>query len=310
VRTAIAALVLGLLAGCGTLQSERLAAGGERLPTRAEVEGVPFYAQTRHHCGPAALATALGWTGMDVAPEDLANTVFTPGRAGSLPTDVLATARRHGRLAVPVSDMAGLVRELAAGHPVVVLQNLGLDWYPQWHYAVAVAFDLDRGEIALRSGTERRRVISLSTFERTWARSDHWGVVVLPPDRLPVSADRTSVLQAAAGLERAGDHDAARTAYGAILERWPGSLAARIGLANARYASGDPAGAERALRAAVLLHPEAGAAWNNLAHVLAERGRRQQAIAAARRATRIDDAHRTAARRTLEALLQIEHAPS
>lgn len=309
-RAGIAALVLGLLAGCGTLQTERLAVDADGLPRHAAVEGVPFHAQERNHCGPAALATALGWSGVEVAPGDLTEAVFTPERGGTLSSDIVAGTRRHGRLAVPVRSIAGLLRELAAGQPVLVLQNLGLAWYPQWHYAVAVAFDLEQGEIALRSGTERRRVISLATFERTWARSGYWGLVILPPDRLPASADRTAVLRAAAGLERAGADDVAATAYTAVLERWPDSLAARIGLANARYAGGDAAGAEHALRAAVLLHPDAGAAWNNLAHVLAERGLRDDAIAAARRAVRIDGAHRATARRTLEALLQTHRAPS
>jgi len=61
---------------------------------------------------------------------------------------------------------------------------------------------------------------------------------------------------------------------------------------------------------ALFRRPIPGEPFREQREALAERGRRQQAIAAARRATRIDDAHRTAARRTLEALLQIEHAPS
>jgi tetratricopeptide (TPR) repeat protein len=108
--------------------------------------------------------------------------------------------------------------------------------------------------------------------------------VVLPPDSLPASADATSVLQAAAGLEQAGRYEAAVATYAAALGRWPDSLAALIGLGNARYAAGQLAAAEAAFRTAVSFHPKEAAAWNNLAHVLAEKGDLAEALAAARRA--------------------------
>ena len=88
---------------------------------------------------------------------------------------------------MPVDNLADLLAELDAGHPVLVFQNLALDWSPQWHFAVAVGYDLDSGDLILRSGTERRRVTRLSTFEFTWRRGDYWALVVLPPDRLPAA---------------------------------------------------------------------------------------------------------------------------
>lgn len=44
------------------------------------------------------------------------------------------------------------VEGLAAGHPVVVLQNLRLGRAARWHHAVAVGYDLRRHEVVLRSG--------------------------------------------------------------------------------------------------------------------------------------------------------------
>ncbi|MEE8279865.1 MAG: tetratricopeptide repeat protein [Alphaproteobacteria bacterium] len=51
-----------------------------------------------------------------------------------------------------------------------------------------------------------------------------------------------------------------------------------------RYALGDFTGAVRAFREATRIHPRAAPAFNNLAHVLAEAGRRKEAEAAARSA--------------------------
>ena len=96
-------------------------------------------------------------------------------------------------------DLPSLLGELAAGHPVMVLQNLGLDWYPQWHFAVAVGYDLSTNELALRSGEERRQLVSLDTFNRTWTRADHWALVVLPPDQLPATGAEAEMLSARAG---------------------------------------------------------------------------------------------------------------
>lgn len=287
----LAALALALaLAGCAAPRGGGLALG-EGLPGRVELTEVPFHPGDDGHCGPAAVATVLHWTGVAIEPVAAAEIVFTPARGGTLQHDLVSAVRRQGRLAVAIESPRELLAELAAGHPVLVLQNLGLAWHPVWHYAVAVGYDLEAGDIVLRSGQEARRRVALATFDRTWARAGRWGLVVLPPGRLPATAFEPAVAAAAAGLERAGRPAEAALAYETILERWPGSLAARVGLANARYALGDVAGAEHALRAAVLLHPEAAPAWNNLAHVLAGRGERSQALAAAARAAALAPDH-------------------
>jgi tetratricopeptide (TPR) repeat protein len=284
---ATGALLLWALVGCATPQTDALLQAPPALPPRAEVAGVPFFPQEQYYCGPAALAMALSWSGLPVTQEEAAAQVYTPGREGTLRSDMVAAARRNDRLAVPVTRLRDLTAELAAGHPVVVFQNLGLGWFPVWHYAVAIGYDLDAGELILHSGLDERRATPLSTFERTWARGDHWGLVVLPPEELPAAADEIEVLRAAAGLEQAGRVGAAAAAYRALAARWPESLEAWIGLGNAAYAAGDLEEAEAAFRTATERHPDAAAAWNNLAHVLGATGRRAEALAAAQQAVRL-----------------------
>jgi hypothetical protein len=292
-------LLLWVLAGCATPQTDRLLETPTALPPRAEVGGVPFFPQEKYYCGPAALAMVLSWSGLPVTQEEIAAQVYTPGREGTLQSDMVAGARRHGRLAVPVTELSDLTAELAAGHPVVVFQNLGFGWLPVWHYAVAIGYDLSLGDLVLHSGLDARRAMSLATFERTWARGDHWALVVLPPEELPAAADEAAVLHAASGLEQAGRPREAAIAYTTIAERWPDSLEAWIGLGNAAYAAGDLEAAENAFRTATERHPAAGAAWNNLAHVLGEKGRRPEAIAAAERAVRLGGPNATTYRATL-----------
>lgn len=297
---AIGVLAVGLLTGCASLESPRLQEDPGDLPPEAAVAGVPFYAQQDNYCGPASLAMVLSWAGEPVAQEEVAPQVFTPDREGAFAADVLAAARRRGYLAVPVTGLRELLAEVAGDRPVLVLQNLGLDWIPRWHFAVVVGYDLPAGELRLHSGRDAERTVALSTFERTWARAGRWGLVVLPPGRLPASADATAVLEAAVGLERAGQMAAAEQAYAAAAERWPQRLGAWIGLANARHGQGDARGAASALREGLEHHPGSAEAWNNLAVVLDELGEREAAVRAARRAVERAGGEAGPYRRTLE----------
>jgi tetratricopeptide (TPR) repeat protein len=294
-----------LIGGCASTQvGGLLEQRPEGLPAAAEIAGAPFFAQEDYQCGPAALATLLVNAGREATPEALVPQVYLPARKGALQAEMLATARRHRLVAYPLAPkLEDLLREIAAGNPVVVLQNLALDWAPQWHYAVAIGYDLDAREIILRSGVTRRLVMPLYTFERTWARSGHWALLALPPERLPASANESTYLAAAAALERVAPA-AARSAYEAALERWPRSVAARIGLGNASYAMRDLTGAAAAYLRATQEHPEAADAWNNLAQALHELGSRDAALAAARRAIALGGPRQGTYRQTLEEILR------
>ncbi len=281
-------LIFLLAGGCTTLQTERIRATANAFPRPIELTTVPFFPQEEYQCGPAALATVLNWTGVPVTPDQLAQQVYLPERQGSLQLEMIGAARRHGRVPYVLRpELESLFAEVASGNPVLILQNLSFWWYPKWHYAVVVGFDLPRDRIVLRSGREQRHDIPIEIFERTWRRSRYWAMVVLPPDRLPFTAEEIPYLQAAAPLERLARWPEATAAYGAALKRWPKSLAARMGLGNSRYALGDVPGAEEEFRRATQDHPDAAAALNNLAQTLADQNRWPEARATAQRAVEL-----------------------
>lgn len=245
---------------------------------------MPFYPQEDHYCGPAAAATVLTWSGVPTTQEDIAPQVFTEAKEGSHRPDVLAAMRRHGRMAMHVETLPDLLEEIASGNPVLVFQNLSLELWPEWHFAVAVGYDLPNQQIVLRSGLEERRVTDLSTFEHTWERGDYWALVVTPPEHLPRTAGEQDAVLAAAAIERAGLLRESALAYNAVSDRWPRNFAARMGLGNVYFTFGDYAAAEAAFRQAVVVGPERPDAWNNLAYALARQGRKFEAIEAAERA--------------------------
>lgn len=285
---ATAALLAGLLlAACQQLPRQPAMAWPTGVPPRVELDGVAFHPQEDYQCGPAALASAFSAAGHAASPATLADQVFLPARRGAWQAEMLAATRRAGLVPYRLApNLSALVAELAAGRPVVVLQDVGWAWTTQWHYAVAVGYDLGAETLVLRSGREPRLQLNLEDFDATWRPAGRWAFVALPPDRLPVEADEIPYLRAVADLE-AVRADAAEVAYRAALARWPESLVARLGLGNAAYARGRLADAEVAFRAATDRHPQAADAWNNLAQVLHETGRGDEAEAAALRAVEL-----------------------
>src|SRR5262249_16544507 len=162
--------------------------------------------------------------------------VYLPDRQGSLQVEMLAAARRNGFVAVELNPrLSDLLAEIAAGTPAVVLQNLALDWVPTWHYAVAVGYDLKAQQIVLRSGTERRREMAVSSVERTGQGAGYWAMLALPPGRFPASVGPTAYLSAVTKLEKAGPPEAAQAAYQRALERWPDQFTALMGAGNTAY---------------------------------------------------------------------------
>jgi len=257
---------------------------GEHDPGDFEIESVPFFPQKAFQCGPSSLAMVLAWSGIPVDPDNVAPEVFTPSQRGSLQPAMISAARRHGRVAYPISGPEALLREVAAGHPVVVLQNLGLSWSPFWHYAVVIGYDLSGGFVILHSGDTPRRHLPLRVFENTWARSDHWALLVLPPGDLPAMASQDAFVSAVLGLEKAGQFQAAVEGYQRALQRWPDSLGALMGQGNSYYALGDKDSAEKTFRLATHRFPTNGSGFNNLAQVLWEQGKHEDALKAARKA--------------------------
>ena len=305
-RLVAGVFMLALVTGCASLfpQTAQLRNGlPDSLPPKVELKEVPFFAQTEYQCGPAALATVLAASGERVTPEELVPQVYIPERKGSLQVEMLAAARRHGRVSYQLAPrFDDLLRELAAGNPVVVLQNLGIR--DGWHYAVAVGYDYDDAELILRSGDKQRETMRFWTHEFVWMRSGYWAMVAMPPDRIPVTADESRYLSAVTALERTGDTRAARTAYETFLKRWPSNVNAAVGLANTEHALGNLKAAERALREAEERDPKSVIVLNNLAQTLSDQGRDAEALPVIERAVALGGPFADTVRETRSGILK------
>ncbi len=269
------------LGGCASIPHD--IANFSRAEPIPEVEAVPFFSQEKFQCGPAALTTVLVHSGIDVTLDTITELTYLPGRQGSLQTELLATARQYDRLPYELGGtMDALAAEVRAGRPVLILQNLGISLAPRWHYAVVVGIDMGADEVILRSGTDRRRATRMRTFLRTWQRSNYWAMVLLRPGEFPERLDKTRYFKAAAGLESAARYRAAQSAWVAALTQWPDDPVALFGEASSAYQLGEFVRSEQAYRSLLKRNPGMHAARNNLAYVLAEQGKLEQAVAEVR----------------------------
>lgn len=263
-RAIWAMLCVGILTGC--TQPPGPSAGAMRPePVRLElvrVDDVPFHAHQGFRCGPEPLASMLEWTGMAITPAALQQ-AFT-GKTTDPRVVLTATARRYGRLAYPISGLAALSAELAAGHPVLVVENLGVPGKPLWNCLVAVGYDQAAQQVLLNGDEEAKRV-PLRLFERLWSDSDQWGLVVLNPGDMPAAARQADYVAAARGLERAGRAWEAVLSFDAALAQWPNDGEAMLGLASSLRLLGDIKGAAEAYRAAATLLKDPRAAQEALA---------------------------------------------
>lgn len=259
---------LYLISGCAAKDVREVTLNAQ-LPKQVELSKTPFFPQELYQCGPAALATALNAVNIQVTPEQLTPEIYIPSRRGSLQIEMLAATRRHG--AVPIQTppkLESVLQEIAAGNVVVVMQNLGLSWVPSWHYAVVIGYDLNRELIWLRSGKFKRFEMTLSAFQRTWARSEYWAFTALPPGKLPANATADDVGKALVAYEKNAPASVTKVAYQAAVNKWPDNLVLLMGLGNSAYMVGDWPTAAAAFQQAIEAHPTAPAAYNNLANML------------------------------------------
>lgn len=276
------------------------------LPKRIELTETPFYPQKEYQCGPAALATTLVNFGVKVTPDELVKDVYLPERQGSLQVEMLTAPRRYGMVSYQLAPrFEDLLREVAAGIPVIVMLDLGVWPFSIWHYAVVIGYDSLEGELLLRSGERQRLSLPFGVFEYTWKKSKYWAMVTVPPDRIPPTATESTYLPAVLAMERAGgDRRAATTAYEAFLRRWPDNLTASIGLGNVYHASGELKKAETILRATAERHPKSVAALNNLAQTLSDLKRNEEALAIIERAVALGGPFAAGAQETRALILR------
>lgn len=260
--------VLVVLAGCAKKTTD-LEIGHQK---GLILDDTPFFPQEKYQCGPASLAMLLGASGVNVHPDALVPQTYLPGRRGSLQLELIAASRLHGRIPYVINPhIKTLIAELKAGRPVLVLQNLGLNILPAYHYAVVIGM-LPEGKVVLRSGRERNLEMDVDRFLATWQRTDSWGIIALKPGVLPTEPDPFRYLSSVSAFESQGNVLPAEQSYRAAVDAWPKNQSALFALANNYLTQSRYSEAELLYRELLEINAEHVAASNNLAETLVHRG--------------------------------------
>lgn len=236
------------------------------LQDQVLLQDVPFHAQDEYQCGPASLAMMLNHRDVAATPDALKDRVYLPERQGTLQVEMVSAARERDLLVYPLEKkLEAIITELDAGNPVLVMQNLAFNWYPQWHYAVVIGYDLPARQLIVHSGMNAAQREPFNVFMRTWSRADYWARVVLTPGQLPATAQPLSYLRAASDLEQTGRLQSALASYQSAAEQWPDQPSARFGLANTLWAMENRPSALEQFQRLVNEFPDFKPGWNNLA---------------------------------------------
>jgi len=255
-----------LLSGCSLFQPTP---AGDRSAVEIELTTVPFFPQEKYQCGPAALAALLVSSDVPTLPDLLSPSLYIPKRHGTLQLEIIASIRSHNRVPYqlhPQIDAIGA--ELRAGRPVLVLQDLGWDIWPVYHYAVVIGMLTD-GSLILRSGTTERLITDREDFVKTWEKAGRWAMVALKGGQLPADHDIERYLSAVARIEAIGNIPLAEECYKAVLALHPSNDTAIFGLANTMFVQADYATAATLYSYLLRRDPSRAAAANNLAESLA-----------------------------------------
>jgi predicted double-glycine peptidase len=245
---------------------------------------VPFVAQTPELCGGAAVAMVLRyWGERNVFPQDFGPLVGS-GDGGIL-TGVLASAVRDRgwqALVTPLaSDLARahIRSEIDRGRPPIALIEVAPGTY---HYVVIVG-STDQEVVLHDPARAPFRVLPWAEFERAWATTGRWMMVVLPPSgfrrgdavapAMPASSDVApasqtpcgALVQHAVHLARNGDSDEAERGLVAATSICPNDPASWRELAGWRFSQSRWSEARDLALSAVALAPDDLYAWQLVA---------------------------------------------
>ncbi|ARB29836.1 peptidase C39 family protein [Pseudomonas tolaasii] len=206
------ACALGLAACSG--QPSRLAG----LPERVELNGVPTFRSEAYLSGPSALASMLSQQGIVMTPGLLDKPLHLPGGEADLERNMQVLAREYGLMVYPLdTQLTAVLAQVSAGHPVMARINPSM--WSGTRYVVVVGFNQQKSTVLLRSGLERRLLMSFSDFESAWKSAGHWAILTQRPSQLPANVDAQRWRDAANATAQAGQEQAAAQALKVLAEK-------------------------------------------------------------------------------------------
>lgn len=253
-------------------------------PSASVIESVPTQKWDIKSCGAGALSSVLQHYGDPVSMKEW-EAKLPKTRGGVMSIDLVLAARERGFDARLATGDAALVEgELREGRPVIlmlqVIQAPGKS-YDFFHYIVLDGYDPIRNLYRTQFGDGKSRWAPIERIEPAWKPTRYATILIHPAD------PNARELRTAVQLEEQGKYALAAQTYREILQRDPKSVLAWTNLGNAEMHAGRNAAAEEAFRKALELDGDSADTLNNLAWLLYEEKRADEAEPFARRAVQV-----------------------
>ena len=249
--------------------------------TAKVIPDVPMQKWDIKSCGAGALSSVLQHYGDPTTMQEW-DASLPKTRGGVMSIDLALAARQKGFDARLVTgDQQMVERELLDGRPLILMLQViqapgkGYDFF---HYVVLDGIDSKNQLVRSQFGDAKARWVKFDRLESAWAGGAHTAIVIRPKD---ATADR---LRAAVALEETGELANAARSYRDILSTHPHSVVAWTNLGNVESQLGNRATAEDAFRKALAIDATAADALNNLAWLLYQEKRLDEAERLAERA--------------------------
>jgi predicted negative regulator of RcsB-dependent stress response len=245
------------------------------------IPNVPMQHWDIKSCGAGSLSSVLQHHGDPTTMQEW-DSSLTKTRGGVMSIDMVLAARQRGFDARLVTgDRQTLQRELLDGRPVILMLQViqapgrGYDFY---HYVVLDGVDLRRGLFRTQFGDGKARWVKFKRIANAWKGGGYAAILVRPKD------PATDALRVAVAMEEKGQIDDAAREYRRILTDHPDSVLAWTNLGNVEMKRQNRQAAEQAFRKALTLDASSADTLNNLAWLLYEEKRLDEAETLARRA--------------------------
>jgi Flp pilus assembly protein TadD len=245
------------------------------------IPDVPMQRWDIKSCGAGSLTAVLQRHGDTTTMKEW-EAVLPKTRGGVMSIDLVHAARSKGYDANLVTGSREIIdAELRADRPVIlmlkVIQAPGKS-FDFFHYIVIDGYDPVKRVYRTQFGDGHARWVPLERLAPAWKSTKNATIIVHQAD------PNAGALRAAVQLEDEGKYALAAHAYREILQNDPKSTLAWTNLGNAEMRAGRRPAAEEAFRKALELDPEAADTLNNLAWLLYEEKRMDEAEPIARRA--------------------------
>jgi hypothetical protein len=253
-------------------------------PTAFVIPDVPMQKWDIKSCGAGVLSAVLQHHGDSTSMQEW-DAALPKTRGGVMIIDLVLAARQKGFDARLVTgDVHVVEAELRDGRPVILMLQViqapgkGYDFF---HYVVLDGFDPERNLYRVQFGDGKARWAPMERLESAWKSTKHATLLIHPAN------PNAEALRAAVRLEGEGKFALAADAYREVLSRDPSSVLAWTNLGNSEMQLGRRPAAEAAFRKALEHDADAADALNNLAWLLFEEKRFEEAEPLARKAAAV-----------------------